>query len=67
MDPGTDGDIRFSRPDGKAVFDDVFAFGNRLQGHFMPCRDVLADRKVLPPAVTTLPLATASTATATLS
>lgn len=47
MDPGAYGDISFSRSDGKAVFDDVFAFGNRLQGHFMPCRDVLADRKSL--------------------
>ena len=47
MDPGADRNIHFGRPDGEAVLDDVFAFGNGLQRHFMPGRDILADRKGL--------------------
>ena len=47
MDPGADRNIHFGRPDGEAVLDDVFALGNGLQSHFMPGRDILADRKGL--------------------
>ena len=47
MVPGADGNIHFCHPDGEAVLNDIFAFGNRLQRHFMTGRDILANHKGL--------------------
>ena len=47
MNPGSLRDIHFGGPDGEAVFYDVFAFFNILNGDLMACRDVMADGKGL--------------------
>ena len=40
MDPGADRNVLFGRADGKSVFDDVLALGNRSNGDFVACRNI---------------------------